>query len=47
MYVKIIDDRLEYAPKVININNKRIINPDKSMLLELGYKHFKNMLRQI
>lgn len=42
MYVKIIDNNLEYAPKEIEIDKKRIINPNESMLLELGYKPFKN-----
>jgi hypothetical protein len=43
MYAKIINNKLEYAPKDIYVDNIRIINPNEAILLELGYKPLENI----
>ena len=38
MYVKLIDGRLQYAPKKVTINSSTVYNPTAEQLTALGYK---------
>lgn len=38
MYAKINNNRLEYAPHYLNINDKQILNPTGEDYLKAGYK---------
>jgi len=40
MYAKIIDGKLEFAPRSVLHNGKTVINPSPTRLKELGYKNF-------